>query len=93
MTVGLRLVPPNERGQRRASRIARQTRSGVAGIAMSSTPSGRSASTIALMTVGVAADGAELADALGAERVDLAGRAISSVCVAKLGRSSARGMP
>lgn len=37
---------------RRAARIARQIRSGVAGMSMSSTPSGASASRMALITVG-----------------------------------------
>src|SRR3546814_20025771 len=38
--------------RRRASTIARQTTCGVAGIAMSRTPSGASASSIALITAG-----------------------------------------
>ena len=48
------MVPASARPDfSRPSEIARQTRSGVAGIWMSFTPNGRSASTTALTTAGV----------------------------------------
>src|SRR5216683_6997381 len=75
----------------RALWIACHTRSGVAGIGTSWTPSGASASRMAFITVGVAATVPPSPTPLIPSGLDLLGTGLKSTVIA--GSVSARGMP